>query len=143
MSRHGVRAPIPGAAELANWAAQPWPTWNEPPAELTPRGAQLATLLGRYYRQYLGEQSVVMAAGCPARESVYVYADTMHRTKATAQALKENLRPTSSANTTPRPAAAGELTGALQRDFAKQRGSQSAARRELEALAVVTPMRSR
>jgi integrase len=29
----------------------------------------------------------------------------------------------------------GELTGALQRDFAKQRGSQSAARRELEALA--------
>jgi integrase len=29
----------------------------------------------------------------------------------------------------------GELTGALQREFAKQRGSQSAARRELEALA--------
>ena len=29
----------------------------------------------------------------------------------------------------------GELTGALQRDFAKQRGSQSAARRELETLA--------
>ena len=28
-----------------------------------------------------------MAAGCPARESVYVYADTLQRTKATAQAL--------------------------------------------------------
>ena len=28
-----------------------------------------------------------MAAGCPARESVYVYADTPQRTKATAQAL--------------------------------------------------------
>jgi hypothetical protein len=37
--------------------------------------------MGRYYRQYLGEQSAVMAAGCPARESVYVYADTMQRTK--------------------------------------------------------------
>ena len=44
--------------------------------DLTPRGAQLATLMGRYYRQYLGEQAVVMAAGCPARDSVYVYADT-------------------------------------------------------------------
>ena len=32
VSRHGVRAPIPGAAELANWAAQPWPKWNEAPS---------------------------------------------------------------------------------------------------------------
>ena len=87
VSRHGVRAPIPGTLELANWAAQPWPTWNEAPAELTPRGAQLATLMGRYYRQYLGEHGALMAAGCPARESVYVYADTVQRTKATAQAL--------------------------------------------------------
>ena len=87
VSRHGVRTPIPGASELANWAAQPWPAWSEPPADLTPRGAQLVTLLGRYYRQYLAEQAVVMAAGCPVRESVYVYADTTQRTKATAQAL--------------------------------------------------------
>jgi 4-phytase/acid phosphatase len=87
VSRHGVRTPIPGAAELANWAAQPWPTWAEAPADLTPRGAELVTLLGRYYRQYLAEQAVVMAAGCPVREGVYVYADTAQRTKATAQAL--------------------------------------------------------
>jgi 4-phytase/acid phosphatase len=87
VSRHGVRTPIPGASELANWAAQPWPAWSEAPADLTPRGAQLVTLLGRYYRQYLAEQAVVMAAGCPVRENVYVYADTTQRTKATAQAL--------------------------------------------------------
>ena len=87
VSRHGVHTPDMSAPELANWARQPWPAWNQPTGDLTARGAQLATLLGRYYRQYLGEQGGLTAAGCPGRESVYVYADTLQRTKATAQAL--------------------------------------------------------
>lgn len=87
VSRHGVRTPTAPAAELALWSAEPWPTWNEPVASLTPRGAELARLMGRYYREYAGLYGALPAAGCPAAGTVYVYADSMQRTQATAQAL--------------------------------------------------------
>ena len=87
VSRHGVRTPTAAGAELAMWAARPWPQWSEPAAALTPRGVQLATLMGRYYREYAGVQGALPAAGCPAAGSVYVYADSLQRTQATAQAL--------------------------------------------------------
>ena len=90
VSRHGVRTPIPPNVELANWAADPWPAWNQPPGSLTPRGAQLATLMGRYYRLFASEAGATTATGCPP---VYVYADNMERTKATAEALIEGFAP--------------------------------------------------
>jgi 4-phytase/acid phosphatase len=93
VSRHGVRTPTAAAGELANWAAQSWPAWGQPVASLTPRGAQLVTLMGRYYRQYVVEQGVFKAAGCPMPNSVYVYADVTERTKATAQALIDGFAP--------------------------------------------------
>jgi 4-phytase / acid phosphatase len=93
VSRHGVRTPTSTPVELANWAAQPWPTWNQPTAALTPRGAELATLMGHYYRQYVAEQGVVPGTGCPAPGSVYFYADVLERTKATAQALIDGFAP--------------------------------------------------
>ncbi len=93
VSRHGVRTPTTAPAELTNWAAQPWPAWNQPTAALTPRGAQLATLMGHYYRQYVAQQGVLTAAACPAPGSVYVYADVLERTQATARALIDGFAP--------------------------------------------------
>jgi 4-phytase/acid phosphatase len=93
VSRHGVRTPMVHAAELANWSSAPWPAWTEPPGNLTARGGQLITQLGRYYRQYLGVNSLMNAAGCPAPGSVYVYADVTERTRATAQALLAGFAP--------------------------------------------------
>ena len=93
VSRHGVRTPTVEPEILATWASQPWPSWNQPPAALTPRGAQLATLMGRYYREYLAVQGVVPAAGCPVPSTAYVYADVVERTKATAQALIDGFAP--------------------------------------------------
>ncbi len=87
VSRHGVRTPTVPPSELSLWAAQPWPEWNQPLGSLTPRGAQLATLMGRYYREYVGSQGLMPAAGCPDRRAVYVYADVAERTRATARAL--------------------------------------------------------
>lgn len=91
VSRHGVRAPIMSLAERTSWARDPWPTWSEPDGDLTARGAQLAAQMGRYYRQYLNAQGAMPAEGCPARGSVFVYADTPERTKRTAQALIDGL----------------------------------------------------
>ena len=91
VSRHGVRTPITVPGELASWAASPWPAWQEPAGALTARGAQLAVQMGRYYRQYLESQGAMPGEGCPARGSVYVYADVTERTRRTGQALIEGL----------------------------------------------------
>jgi len=93
VSRHGVRTPTVEPEILASWASQPWPSWNQPPAALTPRGAQLATFMGRYFREYLAVQGALPAAGCPAPSTAYVYADVLERTKATAQALIDGFAP--------------------------------------------------
>lgn len=93
VSRHGVSTPLVPAYELADWAAQPWPVWSQPPGALTPRGAQLAAQMGRYYRLFASEAGAFTAAGCPAPGSTYVYADNVERTKATAQALIEGFAP--------------------------------------------------
>jgi 4-phytase/acid phosphatase len=93
VSRHGVRTPLPPPAELATWASQPWPVWNQPPGALTPRGAQLASVMGRYYRQFASEAGAMTAAGCPAVGSTNIYAHNLPRTQATARALADGFAP--------------------------------------------------
>jgi len=93
VSRHGVRAPTAPAAELANWAAQPWPARDQPLAALTPRGAALARVMGRWYREYAATQGMIPAAGCPDPGALFVYADVPERTRATAQALIDGFAP--------------------------------------------------
>lgn len=90
VSRHGVRTPIPAASELAHWSPSPWPEWQRPPGALTPRGAELARIMGAYYRRYVSEGQGATALGCPP---IYVYADLLERTQVTAQALIEGFAP--------------------------------------------------
>jgi len=90
VSRHGVRTPIPPASQLAHWASAPWPDWQQPAGSLTPRGAELAKIMGAYYRRYASEGQAATAAGCPP---VYVYADLTERTEGTAKALIEGFAP--------------------------------------------------
>ena len=61
VSRHGVRSPIPTASELHNWSAAPWPLWPVAPGELTPRGKQLVTLMGRYYGELLRSEKLTVS----------------------------------------------------------------------------------
>jgi 4-phytase/acid phosphatase len=93
VSRHGIRTPTIPASEIALWTAQPWPAWSEPPGELTARGARLSTLVGRYHHDVLVAEHLFPEQGCPARGSVFVHADGLERTKATAQALLDGLAP--------------------------------------------------
>jgi 4-phytase/acid phosphatase len=93
VSRHGVRTPEVSAGELDGWSTKPWPAWNEPAGDLTARGAQLAKLLGQYYRAYAVSEQLLPEQGCPARGSVYFYADVAERARATAQALLDGLAP--------------------------------------------------
>jgi 4-phytase/acid phosphatase len=93
VSRHGVRTPEISAAEQNLWSSRPWPVWTEPPGALTTRGAQLAKLLGQYYRAYAASEQLLPEQGCPSRGSVLVYADLAERTKSTAQALLDGMAP--------------------------------------------------
>ncbi len=93
VSRHGVRSPIAGRSSLASIAADPWPSWPVPPGHLTPRGAELARLLGVYYRDYYVAQGLLPAQGCPQPGAIFAWADIDQRTRVTAQSLLDGMFP--------------------------------------------------
>ena len=112
LSRHGVRSPIPEPSELASWTAseQSWPTWrcaNGKECErgqLTPRGQELATQMGAYYRRYLASFLPETAdKPCPvpidpkdpkSPNELFLWADVGdERTRDTGLALLRGFRP--------------------------------------------------
>jgi 4-phytase/acid phosphatase len=93
VSRHGVRSPIGGHPPLAAYAADPWPSWPVPSGHLTPRGAELAKLLGAYYRKYYVARGLFGTEGCPAPGAVSAWADVDQRTLVTAQSLLDGMFP--------------------------------------------------
>lgn len=91
--RHGVRTPLPGEIQLNEVNGKPWPTWTQPPGELTPHGAVGARQMGRYDRQRLAAAGLFSTDGCPAASQIWFWANTDQRTIASAQALAEGFAP--------------------------------------------------
>jgi 4-phytase/acid phosphatase len=89
VSRHGVRAPNNVKdPSLADVASRPWPTWIvNAPADLTPRGEELASRMGEYYRLHFAARGVLRLNGCPAENQIHVRADVDQRTRRTGDAL--------------------------------------------------------
>ncbi len=99
LARHGVRAPgarmNAGEVETpAAYARSPWPAWPVPPDQLTPRGAELESLLGRYYRErYRETLGAASAAACLPPGALELIADSEERTRNTARAFLTGLTP--------------------------------------------------
>lgn len=94
LSRHGVRAPTQPIDELDKTVATPWPSWPVAPGDLTPRGAELMTLMGGYYRTlYAGLGVIPAAERCPDSGAIAAWADVTQRTRVTAQAVLDGLYP--------------------------------------------------
>lgn len=91
--REGTSVPTASPTELANWAAQPWPVWNQAPGALTPQGALGMRQLGKHYRALMAEAAVMTLAGCPQVGSTYVYADLPASTQATAREFFDGFAP--------------------------------------------------
>ena len=91
--RHGVRTPFPGEIQLNEASGKAWPTWKQPPSELTPHGAAGARLMGRHDRQRLVAAGLFPAKGCPDASQTWFWANTDQRTIASAQALAEGFAP--------------------------------------------------
>ncbi|UPG88104.1 hypothetical protein L2Y96_11800 [Luteibacter aegosomaticola] len=88
--RHGIRSPTKAPADLAKYAAEPWPSWPVAPGQLTPHG--IATL--RSLGQRMGKD--LTAAGLPGDAcggEVRVIADSTPRNRASAEALLSGLSP--------------------------------------------------
>ena len=95
VSRHGVRSPLQSNEALAAWTAgREWPQWpTRRPGMLTDRGAELAALMGGYYRAHAAQQGLLPSGRCPAAHAVFIRADVDERTVATAHALARGFAP--------------------------------------------------
>jgi 4-phytase / acid phosphatase len=88
VSRHGVRAPTNQDALADYTRSRIWPTWLvASDADLTPRGEELATLMGEYYRQQFAGLGLPASGACPPKNQAYVWADVDQRTRLTGNAL--------------------------------------------------------
>lgn len=93
LSRHGVRSPLGSNQEMDRHVATPWPAWPVPAGFLTPHGAELMRLMGRYYRVLYGGRGLVEASICPPQNSVIAWTDVTERTRLTGAALLAGMYP--------------------------------------------------
>jgi 4-phytase/acid phosphatase len=93
LTRHGVRSPTGSVDKLKRYSANEWPQWEVPPGYLTPRGSQLMTLFGKYYRAYFAENGLLQPSSCGDAGSVIFHADSDQRTVATGKALADGILP--------------------------------------------------
>lgn len=85
-SRHNLRAPLAdNGSVLAQSTKKNWPQWDVQGGYLTTKGGVLETYMGHYFREWLAEQGLIKANTCPTAEDVFVYANSLQRTIATAQ----------------------------------------------------------
>lgn len=93
LMRHGVRAPVKHEEQMDRQVATPWPTWPVADGFLTPHGAELVRLMGRYYRVLYGGRGLVEASICPPRNSVAAWTDIDERTRLSGAALLTGMYP--------------------------------------------------
>ena len=93
LSRHGVRPPTKPNSEIDRESATPWPEWPVPFGDLTPRGYELMTIMGRYYRVLYGGSGLVEANICPPPNIVVAWTDVIQRTRQSGAALLAGLYP--------------------------------------------------
>jgi glucose-1-phosphatase len=86
MSRHNLRAPLANnGSVLAQSTPKAWPQWDTPGGLLTTKGGVLEVYMGHYFNAWLKQAGILPQEGCPTGDSVYVYANSLQRTVATAQ----------------------------------------------------------
>jgi 4-phytase/acid phosphatase len=91
--RHGVRTPLPGEIQLDEASGKPWPTWAQPPSQLTPHGIAGVQLMGAYDRQRLTALGLFAGHGCPPPEQLWFWANTDQRTIDSAKELATGFAP--------------------------------------------------
>ena len=90
IARHGVRAPIESETRQSRFNAEPWPSWPVAPGLVTPHGTAALRLLGDYYR---ARYPALLEHSTCSQRGLYVEANTVPRTIASAKAMLSGLSP--------------------------------------------------
>ena len=86
MSRHNLRAPlVNNGSVLEQSTPEKWPEWDVQGGQLTTKGGVLEVQMGHYLNEWLSTRGILKAGECPAEGTVYIYANSLQRTVATAQ----------------------------------------------------------
>ncbi|WP_044560606.1 histidine-type phosphatase [Azospirillum sp. B4] len=94
LSRHGVRSPTKGLAELRRLSDQDWPAWPVDRGILTPHGADALRQLGAYLGGMYRRRGLLGDDRCPAGDAVFIWGDSGdQRTRASAQAMADGIAP--------------------------------------------------
>ncbi|QOY91513.1 histidine-type phosphatase [Paludibaculum fermentans] len=91
--RHSVRAPVAPNSTLDTFAARPFPVSSVGPGILTANGAKLESLLGAYYRLWLTKEGLLTGNDEADAAFTYFRANTLERTRVTAQSFAIGLLP--------------------------------------------------
>ncbi|MCX8649226.1 histidine-type phosphatase [Gilliamella sp. B2776] len=85
LSRHGIRTPLENTIALLEQSSPlKWPSWDHAYGYLTTRGGVLEAFFGHYLSQWLEQKNINIE---PQNPDIYVYANSLQRTVATAQFL--------------------------------------------------------
>lgn len=93
LMRHGVRSPTKANVSPPGTNDKPWPKWPVGFGELTPHGADAASLVGTWDRGNWSARGLLPPSGCPADGELTVAASATPRTRATAQAWLKGFAP--------------------------------------------------
>lgn len=89
--RHSTRSPTNTPAELAKYAANPYPEFEVGPGCLTANGKKAARLLGAYFRQYLLAQGLLTGNEEQDLSHSYFRSNTKQRSWLTAKGFGKGL----------------------------------------------------
>jgi 4-phytase/acid phosphatase len=96
--RHSVRAPVAPNSYLNSYSVRPYPVFGVAAGILTENGARLSSILGGYYRLWLTREGLLTGNDPADAPFVYVRANVLQRTRATAQAFAAGMLPGAALN---------------------------------------------
>ena len=94
LSRHNLRSPTKGGSRIVNsLTPHSWFHWTAGPGELSMKGAQLETIMGQYFRQWLESEGLIGANYVPEIGEMRFYANSYQRTIATTRYFSSGMLP--------------------------------------------------
>ena len=94
LSRHNLRTSTAGGVRvLPALTPHEWAHWTAAPGNLSMKGAELETLMGQYFRQWLESEDLMDENHVPATGEMRFYANSFQRTIATARYFAAGMLP--------------------------------------------------
>ena len=94
LSRHNLRSPTTSGSSILNsLTPHSWFRWTAGPGDLSMKGAQLETIMGQYFRQWLEDEGLIGANYVPEIGEMRFYANSYRRTIATTRYFSAGMLP--------------------------------------------------